>query len=39
MKCKRCSEEEEDGDDELELMVATIHGEPRYLCQKCGEMN
>jgi predicted SprT family Zn-dependent metalloprotease len=35
MQCKRCGED----DDELELMVATIHGEPRYLCQKCGEMN
>ena len=35
MKCKRCGED----DDELELMVATIHEEPRYLCQKCGEMN
>ncbi len=34
MECKRCGE-----DDELELMVATIHGEPCYLCQKCGEMN
>jgi ribosomal protein S27AE len=35
MQCKRCGED----DDELELMVAAIHGEPRYLCQKCGEMN
>jgi transposase-like protein len=34
MKCKRCGE-----DDEVELMVATVNGEPRYLCQKCGEMN
>jgi transposase-like protein len=34
MKCKRCGEE-----DEVELMVATVNGEARYLCQKCGEMN
>lgn len=34
MRCKRCGE-----DDELELMVATVNGESRYLCQKCGEMN
>ena len=34
MKCKRCCE-----DDVLERMVATLNGEPRYLCQKCGEMN
>lgn len=34
MRCKRCGE-----DDELVLMVATVNGELRYLCQKCGEMN
>ena len=34
MNCKRCGE-----DDGLERMVATVNGEPRYLYQKCGEMN
>jgi transposase-like protein len=34
MKCKKCGE-----DDDLECMIATLNGEPRYLCQKCGEMN
>jgi hypothetical protein len=34
MECKNCGE-----DDELVLMVATANGEPRYLCQRCGEMN
>jgi ribosomal protein L37E len=34
MKCKRCGEY-----GELERMVATINGEARYLCQRCGEMD
>jgi transposase-like protein len=34
MVCKRCGEV-----DEIELMLATVNREPRYLCQKCGEMN
>jgi transposase-like protein len=34
MECKRCGE-----DDEIERMVATMNREPKYLCQKCGEMN
>jgi hypothetical protein len=33
MKCKICE------DDEIELILATVNGEPRYLCQKRGEMN
>jgi hypothetical protein len=33
MKCKKYE------DDELVLMVVAVNGEPRYLCQKCGEMN
>ena len=35
MECRRCGEE----DDEVELMVETVNGEARYLCQQCGEMN
>jgi transposase-like protein len=34
MECRRCGE-----DQEIERMVATVNGEPKYLCQKCGEMN
>lgn len=34
IKCKRYGE-----DDEVECVVITVNGEPRYLCQKCGEMN
>jgi ribosomal protein S27AE len=33
MKCNKCE------DDELVLMVVAVNGKPRYLCQKCGEMN
>jgi transposase-like protein len=34
MECKKCGEA-----DELVLMITAVNGEPRYLCQKCGEMN
>jgi transposase-like protein len=36
MRCKRCDSND---DEEMQLMVATLDGESRYLCQKCGEMN
>jgi transposase-like protein len=31
MRCKRCGDE-----DEMQLKAATLNGEARYLCQKCG---